>query len=147
MNYSSICRKVVRQNTLKFLLKNNEFFLSILSVVIPISVTPPPCSIIQMYTVDLWTFGIDRYDRFESLKSKPAKLEVVQLKIIIYLLYKVVCGNKNKIIFCRLHMNIHYLERPFRCDSCSVSFRTKGHLQKHERSASHHNKVIMSEYQ
>lgn len=38
-------------------------------------------------------------------------------------------------------MNIHYLERPFRCDSCSVSFRTKGHLQKHERSASHYSKV------
>ncbi|XP_044737844.1 uncharacterized protein LOC123299640 isoform X2 [Chrysoperla carnea] len=41
----------------------------------------------------------------------------------------------------RLHMNIHYIERPFRCESCSVSFRSKGHLQKHERSASHHNKV------
>lgn len=41
----------------------------------------------------------------------------------------------------RLHMNIHYIERPYRCDSCSVSFRTKGHLQKHERSASHHNKL------
>lgn len=38
-------------------------------------------------------------------------------------------------------MNIHYLERPFRCDSCSVGFRTKGQLQKHERSAGHHNKV------
>ncbi|EFA07497.2 uncharacterized protein LOC660305 [Tribolium castaneum] len=44
----------------------------------------------------------------------------------------------------RLHMNIHYLERPFRCHSCSVSFRTKGHLQKHERSASHHNKLSSS---
>ncbi|KAK9890953.1 hypothetical protein WA026_013293 [Henosepilachna vigintioctopunctata] len=44
----------------------------------------------------------------------------------------------------RLHMNVHYLERPFRCDSCSVSFRTKGHLQKHERSASHHNKLSTS---
>jgi len=44
----------------------------------------------------------------------------------------------------RLHMNIHYLERPFRCDPCSVSFRTKGHLQKHERSASHHNKLSSS---
>lgn len=43
----------------------------------------------------------------------------------------------------RLHMNIHYIERPFRCDPCSVSFRTKGHLQKHERSASHHNKVTI----
>ncbi|KAF5292805.1 hypothetical protein FQA39_LY13850 [Lamprigera yunnana] len=42
----------------------------------------------------------------------------------------------------RLHMNIHYLERPFRCDPCSVSFRTKGHFQKHERSAGHHNKVF-----
>ncbi|GLV39695.1 schnurri [Carabus blaptoides fortunei] len=44
----------------------------------------------------------------------------------------------------RLHMNIHYLERPFRCETCSVSFRTKGHLQKHERSASHHNKLSSS---
>jgi hypothetical protein len=44
----------------------------------------------------------------------------------------------------RLYMNIHYLERPFRCHSCSVSFRTKGHLQKHERSASHHNKLSSS---
>uniref|UniRef100_A0AAR5PUK6 C2H2-type domain-containing protein n=2 Tax=Dendroctonus ponderosae TaxID=77166 RepID=A0AAR5PUK6_DENPD len=44
----------------------------------------------------------------------------------------------------RLHMNIHYLERPFRCDTCSVSFRTKGHLQKHERSASHYSKLSSS---
>nr|XP_023019377.1 MDS1 and EVI1 complex locus protein EVI1-A-like [Leptinotarsa decemlineata] len=44
----------------------------------------------------------------------------------------------------RLHMNIHYLERRFRCESCSVSFRTKGHLQKHERSASHRNKLSSS---
>ncbi|KAF2361839.1 Zinc finger C2H2-type [Trinorchestia longiramus] len=43
-----------------------------------------------------------------------------------------------------LHMNIHYMERPFRCDSCSVSFRTSGHLQKHKRSASHFNKVSMN---
>ncbi|KAL1513085.1 hypothetical protein ABEB36_002556 [Hypothenemus hampei] len=47
----------------------------------------------------------------------------------------------NKPFQLRLHMNIHYLERPFRCDSCSVSFRTKGHLQKHERSASHYSKL------
>ncbi|CAH0552090.1 unnamed protein product [Brassicogethes aeneus] len=44
----------------------------------------------------------------------------------------------------RLHMNIHYLERPFRCEPCSTSFRTKGHLQKHERSAGHHNKLSSS---
>ncbi|CAH2012893.1 unnamed protein product [Acanthoscelides obtectus] len=50
----------------------------------------------------------------------------------------------NKPSQLRLHMNIHYLERPFRCDSCSVSFRTKGHLQKHERSAGHHNKLSSS---
>lgn len=40
-----------------------------------------------------------------------------------------------------LHVNIHYFERPYRCDACAVSFRTRGHLQKHERSVSHHNKV------
>ena len=44
----------------------------------------------------------------------------------------------------RLHINIHYFERPFRCDSCAVSFRTKGHLQKHKRSVSHFNKVNMN---
>ncbi|XP_023716057.1 uncharacterized protein LOC111869078 isoform X4 [Cryptotermes secundus] len=44
----------------------------------------------------------------------------------------------------RLHVNIHYFERPFRCESCAVSFRTKGHLQKHERSVSHQNKVNMN---
>ncbi|XP_076307468.1 uncharacterized protein LOC143223408 [Tachypleus tridentatus] len=45
----------------------------------------------------------------------------------------------------RLHVNIHYFERPFRCDSCVVSFRTKGHLQKHKRSVSHYNKVNMNQ--
>ncbi|KAJ8912859.1 hypothetical protein NQ315_007991 [Exocentrus adspersus] len=54
--------------------------------------------------------------------------------------------NFNKPSQLRLHMNIHYLERPFRCESCSVSFRTKGHLQKHERSASHHNKTVMKDF-
>ncbi|XP_037866946.1 uncharacterized protein LOC101737452 isoform X2 [Bombyx mori] len=44
----------------------------------------------------------------------------------------------------RLHLNIHYMERPFRCSICAVSFRTRGHLQKHERSASHHNKISMT---
>lgn len=44
----------------------------------------------------------------------------------------------------RLHVNIHYFERPYRCDSCAVSFRTKGHLQKHKRSVSHLNKVNMN---
>lgn len=38
-------------------------------------------------------------------------------------------------------MNIHYIERPFRCDPCGVSFRTKGHLIKHRRSSSHDCKV------
>lgn len=41
----------------------------------------------------------------------------------------------------RLHFNIHYIERPHRCDSCGISFRTNGHLQKHKRSVSHFNKV------
>lgn len=56
-----------------------------------------------------------------------------------------VCGICNKVFNkpsqLRLHINIHYFERPFRCESCAVSFRTKGHLTKHERSVSHHNKV------
>lgn len=66
--------------------------------------------------------------------SKPSQLRCAYLK----------CFNSffHNTIFFRLHMNIHYLERPYRCESCSVSFRTKGHLQKHERSASHHNKVL-----
>lgn len=44
----------------------------------------------------------------------------------------------------RMHMNIHYMERKYRCEACGVSFRTQGHLQKHERSVSHQNKVNMT---
>lgn len=44
----------------------------------------------------------------------------------------------------KIHMNIHYMERKYRCEACSVSFRTQGHLQKHERSTSHQNKVNMT---
>lgn len=55
------------------------------------------------------------------------------------------CGICNKVFSkpsqLRLHLNIHYFERPYRCENCAVSFRTKGHLTKHERSVSHHNKV------
>ncbi|XP_073991214.1 zinc finger protein schnurri isoform X4 [Rhodnius prolixus] len=58
------------------------------------------------------------------------------------------CGVCNKVFSkpsqLRLHVNIHYFERPFRCESCAVSFRTKGHLQKHQRSLSHLNKVNMN---
>ncbi|XP_074600203.1 uncharacterized protein LOC141854430 [Brevipalpus obovatus] len=58
---------------------------------------------------------------------------------------KAVCRTCNKTFSklsqLRIHVNIHYMERPYRCDSCGVSFRTKGHLQKHERSVSHFNKV------
>lgn len=43
-----------------------------------------------------------------------------------------------------MHVNIHYFERPFRCDACAVSFRTRGHLQKHKRSVSHFNRVNMN---
>nr|XP_027195267.1 uncharacterized protein LOC113789876 [Dermatophagoides pteronyssinus] len=44
----------------------------------------------------------------------------------------------------RLHYKIHSFERLFRCESCAVSFRTKGQLQKHARSVSHMNKLNMS---
>lgn len=58
---------------------------------------------------------------------------------------KTVCVICNKVFSkpsqLRLHLNIHYFERPYRCENCAVSFRTKGHLTKHERSVSHHNKV------
>ena len=58
---------------------------------------------------------------------------------------KSVCGICKKVFSkpsqLRLHVNIHYFERPFRCDACAVSFRTKGHLQKHKRSVGHYNKV------
>lgn len=47
----------------------------------------------------------------------------------------------NKPSQLKLHVNIHYFEQPFRCESCAVSFRTKGHLQKHLGSNSHLNKV------
>ncbi|KAG8190514.1 hypothetical protein JTE90_006681 [Oedothorax gibbosus] len=61
---------------------------------------------------------------------------------------KCVCRICNKMFakssHLRLHVNIHYFERPFRCDNCAVSFRTKGHLQKHKRSVSHYNKVNMN---
>lgn len=44
----------------------------------------------------------------------------------------------------RIHMNIHFMERPYRCEACGVSFKTQGHLQKHSRSALHQNKVSMT---
>ncbi|XP_051161143.1 uncharacterized protein LOC127281465 isoform X2 [Leptopilina boulardi] len=62
-----------------------------------------------------------------------------------------VCGMCNKVFskdakesHLRLHINIHYFERPFRCESCAIPFRTKGHLTKHQRSISHRNKVSMT---
>ena len=42
------------------------------------------------------------------------------------------------------HQKIHLFERNFRCDPCSVSFRTSGHLQKHKRSSGHFNKVSIN---
>lgn len=44
----------------------------------------------------------------------------------------------------RIHINIHYMERKYRCEPCAVSFRTQGHLMKHERSAQHQNKISVT---
>ena len=44
-----------------------------------------------------------------------------------------------------LHKNIHYFERPFKCEPCSLSFRSKGHLEKHFKSEGHHAKVKTAE--
>jgi hypothetical protein len=60
-----------------------------------------------------------------------------------------VCGICQKVFQkpsqLRMHVNIHYMERPFKCNDCAVSFRTKGHLVKHERSAGHFNKVNINQ--
>ena len=45
-----------------------------------------------------------------------------------------------------LHKNIHYFERQYRCDDCGVSFRTKGHLLKHQRSESHLTKQNLKQH-
>ncbi|OXU20359.1 hypothetical protein TSAR_011434 [Trichomalopsis sarcophagae] len=42
----------------------------------------------------------------------------------------------------RTHMPIHFVGRPFRCESCKISFRTKSLLMKHEKSADHQNTTI-----
>ena len=43
-----------------------------------------------------------------------------------------------------LYLVFILFERNFRCDACSVSFRTSGHLQKHKRSSGHFNKVSIN---
>ncbi|XP_062710203.1 uncharacterized protein LOC134288675 [Aedes albopictus] len=56
-----------------------------------------------------------------------------------------VCHKKfHKISQLKIHMNIHYMERKFRCEPCGTSFRSQGLFQKHERSATHRNKVSMT---
>ena len=45
----------------------------------------------------------------------------------------------------RLHSQIHYMERPFKCEECGISFRSRGHLVKHERSETHRNKVNINQ--
>ncbi|XP_062553233.1 uncharacterized protein LOC134218309 isoform X2 [Armigeres subalbatus] len=56
-----------------------------------------------------------------------------------------VCHKKfHKISQLKMHMNIHYMERKFRCEPCGTSFRSQGLFQKHERSATHRNKVSMT---
>lgn len=61
-------------------------------------------------------------------------------------------GGRSVCTFCKktflkkhqmvLHMNIHYMNPcKFKCEPCGVNFRTRGILQKHERSDLHKTKV------
>ncbi|XP_026320269.1 zinc finger protein 40 isoform X2 [Hyposmocoma kahamanoa] len=84
-------------------------------------------------------FKVSNRKEFENTSYSPGKLMEDGRRV---------CDFCNKTFTkpsqLRLHLNIHYMERPFRCGVCAVSFRTRGHLQKHERSGSHHNKVSMT---
>ena len=44
-----------------------------------------------------------------------------------------------------LHKNIHFFERPYRCEGCALSFRTKANLQKHQRSEMHQAKQSVNQ--
>uniref|UniRef100_A0A182RFP6 Uncharacterized protein n=2 Tax=Anopheles funestus TaxID=62324 RepID=A0A182RFP6_ANOFN len=56
-----------------------------------------------------------------------------------------VCNKKfHKQSQLSIHMNIHYMERKYRCEPCGTSFRSQGLYLKHERSATHRNKVSMT---
>lgn len=84
-------------------------------------------------------FKVTKGKEFESTSYSPGRLMEDGRRV---------CDFCNKTFTkpsqLKLHLNIHYMERPFRCSICAVSFRTRGHLQKHERSGSHHNKVSMT---
>ncbi|XP_049541514.1 uncharacterized protein LOC125954899 isoform X2 [Anopheles darlingi] len=56
-----------------------------------------------------------------------------------------ICHKKfHKLSQLSIHMNIHYMERKYRCEPCGTSFRSQGLYLKHERSATHRNKVSMT---
>ncbi|XP_058123626.1 uncharacterized protein LOC131294820 [Anopheles ziemanni] len=56
-----------------------------------------------------------------------------------------ICNKKfHKLSQLSIHMNIHYMERKYRCEPCGTSFRSQGLYLKHERSATHRNKVSMT---
>ncbi|XP_055531784.1 transcription factor HIVEP3 isoform X2 [Wyeomyia smithii] len=84
----------------------------------------------------------------DGFKSTPATNEFASLSHFQEDGGRPVCEVCNKRFLkmsqLKIHMNIHYMERKYRCEPCGTSFRSQGLFLKHERSATHRNKVSMT---
>jgi uncharacterized Zn-finger protein len=78
-----------------------------------------------------------RYEEFIPIAPQRNQNESLDGKSICFICKK----QFSEPSLLRFHINIHYFESPFRCDSCEVSFITKCDLQSHESSLLHFKKV------